>query len=85
MIDVPFASWDDVKEIIISDPEIVLFDLSDLDRMLIVKTVNTYEWNDCLMALEENLDGLLGGSWVCVSSCGDYADKFTDHHKNKGK
>ena len=85
LVDVKFSSWDEVKESLAGSDDRILFDSLNYERMIVVEPVNTYNWDDCMEALQINLDRLLGGCWYDLRYHGKHFDNMTEHFKGKGQ
>ena len=82
-IDVKFSSWDEVKAALAKSDDRILFDSLNYDRVIVVEPVNTYEWDDCMLALQINLDRLLGGCWYDLKYQAIHLERMIKHFESE--
>ena len=83
LVDVKFSSWDEVKKSLARSGDRILFDSLNYDRVIVVEPVNTYEWDDCMLTLQINLDRLLGGCWYDLKYQDAHLELMVKHFKSK--
>lgn len=87
LIEVNFASWEDSKKAFYNFEKRIVFDTKNLDRLIILETLEDSEYDSSYIILDF-LDKILGGCWLDVIGKTRKTTKpnialLTSHHENK--